>query len=134
MRGLYHYLEFLLAEFLRDKILIVTGITDWTDYATKQILGTKVETTIVKDGTVYPPGKNGEQISNLYEKLYIKIPHKTSVNIGEQVIPVNGKATIYGQYRNQLSVKADDIRVVQPHTGPVSAPAPAPAHTSGKKL
>ena len=31
-----------------------------------------------------------------------------------RVIPVNPVAVVYGEYRNQLSVTADDIKVVVP--------------------
>ena len=31
-----------------------------------------------------------------------------------RVIPVNPVAVVYGEYRNQLSVTADDIKVITP--------------------
>lgn len=37
-----------------------------------------------------------------------------NIPIESKVVPKNAVATIYGEYRNQLSVKCDDIVVVTP--------------------
>ena len=44
-------------------------------------------------------------ISNLFEKMDWKIKREVNIPVGVQVVPVEGGATIYGEYRNQLSVK-----------------------------
>lgn len=127
LKGLRSFIAFLIAEFLEGKTLTVTAVSDWLDYTTKQPLGTKVEVTVTEDNTAYPPGKNGQQITNLYEKMWIKVSKKVTVPIGAHIVPVKPVATVYGTYQNELSVRAEDIRVL-PAAGSVpAAPVPAPA-------
>ncbi|MBD5155661.1 MAG: hypothetical protein HDT15_11560 [Oscillibacter sp.] len=139
LKNLRSFLVFQTAEFLKGKALMVTAIRDWEDYNTKQYLGTKVEVTVTADNTAYPPAKNGQQISNLYEKMWIKVPDKVSVPIGSLVAPVNAVGTIYGEYQNQLSIRADSITVLSAAGTAPTTPAPAPARpvapvNSGKSL
>lgn len=115
MRGLTQFRSFDYERFTKDKVLVVTGISPWTDFATQSPLGTKVEVAIFRDKTEYK-SKDGEAISNLYEKFFVKVPKAVSVPLNSVVVAVNPVATIYGDYQNQLSVKADDIQVVQPQT------------------
>ena len=78
---------------------------------TKAHLGTKVETVIAKDQTPYKQ-KEGETVTNLYEKLVFKIKKDVKVPVNSYIMPVNAVAVVYGDYRNNLSVTADDIRVI----------------------
>ncbi len=116
MKALYLFFTFLWANFAADKEFTVTGVSDWLDYQTKQKLGTRVDVVISADATPYQ-SKDGQQVSNLYEKLAFKVHKDITVPIGAKVVPVNAVATVYGQYRNQLSVKCDDIQVVQAGKG-----------------
>ena len=50
----------------------------------------------------------------LYEKLAIKVSKAVAVPIGSIIIIVNGIASIYGEYRNQLSIRAEDIKIAPP--------------------
>lgn len=138
MKCLRFFLKFLFELFAQGKVFTVTGISDWVDYDTKQILGTKVEVTITEDNTAYPPGKNGQPISNLYEKMYWKVPKKVTFPIGTIVVPVNAEATVYGEYQNQLSVRVGDIKVA-PASASVPVHTPTPTHSptsagAGKSL
>lgn len=108
MRGLNYFLSFNAPDFLRGKKLVVTGVKEWTDYTTKEHLGTKVSVVFAEDSTSYPT-KNGEQISNLYEKLVVKVAKDVKIPVGTEIVLVNPMATVYGEYRNLLSVKADDV-------------------------
>lgn len=112
MKKLSQFMRFDTAAFFKGKVLRVTGISEWVDYTTKSHMGTKVEVVIVKDDTQYKQ-KDGESVSNLYEKLTIKVPKDVKVPLSAYVAPVNAVGTVYGDYRNQLSVTADDIRVLQ---------------------
>lgn len=111
--------------FSADKLFRCIGIAKWTDYDTKVELGTKVQVAIVKDDTPYRPFKDGSPApTNLYEKLEFKIPiepKKVAVKVGDMVIPVNAVAVAYAlkdsKKHNQLSVKADDVKVLQPKKG-----------------
>lgn len=118
MLFLYMYEEFNLENFLHGKELSVTGCHPWTDFETKKELGTTVEVAITKDGTEYPKKKAGDTRTNQYEKLGIKLPKLNySVPVGAVVTILNGNATVFGDRRDKLSIKAEDIKVVQ-------APAP----------
>lgn len=114
MKKLDVFTRFDWEAFSKGKSFEVLSVNPWADYSNPGvILGTVVEVVITEDNTIYPPSKDGKTVSNRYEKLKFKIP-KTSlaVAIGDVVEPVNAVATVYGDYRNQLSVKASDIKVV----------------------
>ena len=113
LKCLGQYNRFDLAGFLADKTLAFTGASVWKDYATQQVMGTKAELTITKDDTPYKV-KDGESVSNLYNKLIVKVPGKVDLKIGTEVEIEGGEATVYGEYRNQLSVKAASVRPVTP--------------------
>ena len=123
MKKLVQFQRFDILAFVHGKEFTVCGIGEWLDFATKAHLGTKLEVVISKDNTVYIQ-KDGEHITNLFEKLVFKVPKDIKVPMGAIVEPVNAVATIYGEYQNNLSVKADDVKVVQ---SPTSATAPAKA-------
>lgn len=105
---------FLIEEFLKGKELTVTNIKPWQDFDSKEILGVKVEVAITKDDTVYPAGRDGNVMTNLFEKLTFKVP-KNSVDVkaNDIVTPVHPVASIYGDYQNQLSITADDVVAVK---------------------
>lgn len=112
MRFLNQFNKFDLDSFLDKKVLKVTGCSKWKDFNTKEELGTKIETVIVRDDTEYT--QKGDEIqSNLYEKFVIKVAKSISIKPGTFVVPVDGTAVIYGDYRNQLSVKASDVKEIE---------------------
>lgn len=113
MKFLLQFLVFQLAAFLTGKTLTVTAVAPWVDFDTKAHQGTKVEAVITEDKTPYQPAKDGSVGSNVFEKLTIKVPKDIDVPIGAVIEVVGGKATVYGEYRNRLSIKADDIKVIQ---------------------
>lgn len=113
MKKLMLFLLFVWEKFAAGKEFTVIGVAPWIDYDTKQPLGTKVDVVISADRTPYPV-KDGEIVSNLYERLSFKVAKNVSVPIGSKVLPVNPIATVYGEYKNMLSVKCDDIKVMQP--------------------
>jgi uncharacterized phage protein gp47/JayE len=98
--------------FSAGKRYLVVGVSEWKDFESKEHLGTVVEVVISKDDTQYAQ-KEGEHVSNLFEKLKFKVRKDVDVPIKSYVEPVGVKATVYGDYRNQLSVKADGIKVIQ---------------------
>ena len=112
MEYLYAYLRFDVAAFLRDKVLQATACGELVEFETGKHLGTKVTVAIISDKTPYPPGKNGAVRSNLYEKFTVKVNKDISVPVGATVELINPVGTVFGEYRNQLSVRADDVRIV----------------------
>lgn len=114
LRHIREYERFDLEGFLHYMELMVTNIAPWEDYTTKARLGTKVEVVITKDDTPYHPGADGSVQTNLFEKLVFKIrKNEVAVKVGDIVIPKGGEAIVYGDYRNQLSITADDVVKVQ---------------------
>lgn len=94
LKGLGQFNKFALNSFLTGKRLTITGLGDWQDYQSKELLGAKVEVTITEDKTLYKT-KASVQISNLYNKLTVKVPGKVNLQIGTEVEIVNGEATVY---------------------------------------
>lgn len=111
MKGLNQFLSFAWDKFADGKIFVVTGVSEYVDYESKQHLGTKVDAVIAEDKTAYH-FKNGESFSNRFEKITFKVAKDVSVPMDAAVMPKGVTATIYGDYRNQLSVRCDDIDVV----------------------
>lgn len=113
MRGLIKFLRFDTVGFLQDKVLQVTARGELVEHGTGNHQGTKLTVAIVSDKTVYPSGKDGtEEYSNLFEKFTVKVFKDIRVPVGATVELINPVGTVFGEYRNQLSVRADDVRVV----------------------
>ena len=112
LKKLSMFLYFDIVAFLADKELLTVGVQEWKDYESQKVLGTKVEVVIISDETDYG-NSDGEIISNCYEKLTVKIPAKlTNVPMNTKVSLVNPEAVVYGEYRNQLSITAENIQII----------------------
>lgn len=108
MQGLNYFAKFDTDAFFKGKVFSAQRCPIWQDYNTKATLGTRVECVIIEDKTEYP--KDG--IGNRYEKITFKVPREVSIPSDSIVVPVNPVATIYGDHRDQLSVKCDDVKIV----------------------
>ncbi len=111
MKYLGQFQKFDSESFFKEKSLVANGSSQWIDADGKQVLGTKISTVIVKDDTEYKQ-KDGEVASNLFEKFNVKIPKTVSVPVGARIELVNPVGTIWGDFRNQLTVTADDIKIL----------------------
>ncbi len=111
MKKLNNFLYFDFEEFIKDKRLMTIGQQPWKDFTTGNVIGTKVEVVIASDKTNYQ-NKEGEVVNNLYEKLIIKVPSNVDIAMNTEIIPINAIATVYGDYRNQLSIVAEEIKIV----------------------
>lgn len=98
--------------FSKNKKFMTVGLSPLTDYQTKEVIGTRVEVVIMQDNTPYERKEN-DQSSNLFEKLNVKVPKQIDVPMQVEVQLKNAVAVVYGDYRNQLSVYAEDIIVVE---------------------
>lgn len=113
MKGLNQFMSFDWDAFAEGKSFLVTGISEYQDFDTKSHLGTKVECVIASDKTQYK-FKEGEVFSNRFEKISFKVAKDVNIPVESRIVPKNAVATIYGEYRNQLSVKCDDVVIVTP--------------------
>ncbi len=110
MKGILQFLDW--ERFAADKTFTAVSTGPWLDYQTKAKLGTKVEVFVSRDDTHYLPRQDGTVFTNLGEKFSIRVPGDVSVPIGESVVPVDPVVSIYGQYNENISVRASGIKVV----------------------
>lgn len=111
LKKLRNFLTFDYVGFAKGKRLLSVGQQPWKDFKTGEVLGTKVEAVIAQDKTDYGL-KDGETVTNLYEKLTFKIPKVIEIPMNVEIRPKNPVATVYGDYQNQLSITAEDIEVL----------------------
>ena len=111
LKKLSQFNVFDFRKFSEGKKYMCVGISDYVDYETKRHMGTKVEAVITEDRTRYQQ-KDGECVSNAFEKLTFKVLKDIKVPINAYINPVNVDAKVYGDYRNQLSITCDDIQVI----------------------
>lgn len=115
MKGLGQFRRFDWENFSVGKTYQVVGIADWLDRDTGKRLGKRVDVVIVKDTTQYEC-RNGEQYTNLYERLTFKVEGGAAIDvaIGDTVLPVDAVARCYGEYNNQLSIVCKGIQSAPP--------------------
>lgn len=106
MKKLTQFLLFNHKAFFNGKTLVFLG------QSTKNENGvqiTKCDLVIAKDKTPYELNE-GEIVSNVYEKLLVKVYNKNiSIPVGTEVQLINPECKVWGEFRNQLSVVAEDI-------------------------
>ena len=113
MQGLIQFLHFDSRLFFLQKTLSVVSCVPLSDYSTKQVIGSKIISVITRDDTQYRPKSDGSVISNLFEKITIKVPGKSlTLAPGTVIELVRPVGTVYGDFRNQLSITADDVKIV----------------------
>lgn len=120
MRKLRQFLKFDFDGFSKDKLFLAIGCRDWNDDKSGAHLGKKIDTVIIKDETPYED-KEGKLISNCYEKVTFKVGKDVYVPEKSCVVPINAEASVWGKYSENLSVKCDDIRVLQKQSSKANA-------------
>ena len=108
MEKLFMFNRFDWDAFAEKKTLMHVRTDDWTDFDTGKHLGVIVQALITTDDTEY--GNQGTGF-NLYEKIKIKVPHDITIPKDAEIVPVKVVANLYGEYRNQLRITAEDIKV-----------------------
>lgn len=127
MNNLGQFLNFDAAAFLSGKKLQYVDKANWTDHDTGALLGTRVDLVIIEDGTAYRAKADGTPArTNRFEKLTVKVPGAVSLPADAIVELVNPVGTVWGDYRNQLSMKADEVREIVPATAKPTAKPPMP--------
>ena len=106
MKGLKEFLTFDWHNFSKDKQFLVVGTAEYTEFDTKRHLGTKIEAVIITDNKPF---------TNLYEKISFKVTKDIDVPLNSIIVPAGEiKATVFGDYNNQISVICSDIKIVEP--------------------
>lgn len=111
LKKLSRFLYFDYEGFFEGKCFKMVNKQAWIDYKTKNQLGTKIEVVIITDKTDYGC-EDGEEVSNIYEKLVFKVAKEIDVPMGAEVKPVSPICTVYGEFRNQLSIVCNDIEII----------------------
>lgn len=111
-KALSYFESFDADRYFADKILVVMKSEDWKDFNTQQVLGAKYTVVVWKDNTDY--GK--KDISNAGDTYAVKVKDKPVKNIVQpvEVSLINPTAKVFGDFRNELSVSADDIKFQSP--------------------
>lgn len=111
MKKLRQFLYFDTEAFFKHKDLAIIGSEKWVYYETGEIPGTIYKILILNDKTVY-----GDERSNVNdgETFKVKVPHvEKQYQKLQKVKLINSTANVYGDYMNNLSVKADDIQFLE---------------------
>lgn len=116
LKKLRQFLVFDWEGFAKDKLFAATGCVPWLDFDTKEKLGVKVTAVAVRDNTHYQQNE-GENVSNLYQEFVFKVGREISIPSNAYITPIGVKATVYGNYMNQLSIKCEDIKIMEQKKG-----------------
>ena len=111
-KKLRDFLTFNWKDFANGKQFVALEKKDWFDHDTGKLLGVKYTLVIMEDSTVYRPNANGSSVSNIFEKFDVKIESNIDIPLNTPVELENVSATVYGDFSNQLSVKAGSIKPV----------------------
>lgn len=112
MKKLNKFLSFDWEAFAKGKTFMATECKPWLDYDSKKVLGTKVGFIIIEDKTDYDVPEGETAVSNTWEKGVIKICKEINIPEKSVIQPKGVIASVYGEYRNQLSIEAKEINIV----------------------
>ncbi|BBM16489.1 hypothetical protein G15_0102 [Enterococcus avium] len=107
-KGLSFFEHFDANRYFKGKTLIAMKSEELKDFNTQEVLGAKYTVVVWTDQTEY----SKEGISNAGDTYTIKIIGQNFKEIKKpiEVSLINPQAKVYGDFRNELSVTADDIR------------------------
>ena len=111
MKFLNQFTVFDWKSFAAGKQFTVTGVSEYTDYDNGDHLGTKIDAVITEDKTAYKQ-KDGESATNKFEKIAFKCNKDVEIPLDAVVEPKGVMATVYGEFRNMLSIKCADVVVI----------------------
>lgn len=112
LKKLGMFTSFDFEKFSYGKRFLLISLSEWKNFDSGALLGTKAEAVILQDKTDYGQSGDANHVTNLYEKLIFKVPQKLNIPLSTEIKPINPKATIFGEFRNQLSIVCDNIEVV----------------------
>lgn len=111
LKKLNQFRKFDIVEFLKAKDVRVVSQEPWQEKTPDgyQIIGTKLKCLILVDNTDY--GAPAHKGLNDGEALVVKVP-KTPIEFQKfaRLELISPTATVYGEFQNQLSIKAADVR------------------------
>ena len=111
MKYLNQFLKFDWELFSKNKRFVSIGKRNWTNFETKEHLRILMDAIIYKDNTPYKQ-KEDEITSNAYEKVTFKVAKDINIPMNVEIQATNVDATVYGYFRERLSITAEDVTVV----------------------
>ncbi|MBI1720213.1 MULTISPECIES: hypothetical protein [Lactobacillus] len=119
LKGLSGFQKFDSEKFFKDKEFLFTKIEEWQegeDADHMHVVGSKITGVIYQDSTTYPHDQKG---INQGESITFKVRKPISAFNGWKVFQTAfvanefEKVSIWGDFRNQLSVKVPSLQPVQ---------------------
>lgn len=108
MRKLSLFLKFDSEQFFGNMSLKVMSSEVWTDFGTKETLGSRYTVIVWEDNNDYGEDTN---VSNHGQSLTVKVPNKMPKPIDAPVDCdiISPVCKVYGDYNTELSITADDV-------------------------
>lgn len=108
MKKLNLFNRMMMDEFLEGKVLMAMRSEEAVDFNTKDIIGAKYTILIWQD---HSPYYEEDDISNAGETFFVKVIGAKPKAITQPTLVelIDPSGSIYGEFRNQLSVKAKDV-------------------------
>lgn len=117
LKSLREFLKFDAVSFFKGKQLLLMRETPWKDYDSGKEVGVKLKVIIWIDDTKYTK----EGVSNEGSEMDIKIPGLRVEDIDRNnrgfIRLSNPTGVVYGEYQNELSIKADGFEFVKEEGG-----------------
>mgnify|MGYP005832743691 CR=1 FL=1 len=117
LKGLRSFVKFDAREFLKGKQLLLMQETPWIDYESGKEIGAKLKTTIWTDDTNYGTDGTSNEGSELDVKILGLTAEKVDPNNRGFIRLKNPSGVVFGDYQNQLSLKADGFDFVKEKGG-----------------
>ena len=97
--------------FFEPKTFMLMGEEPWKDFKSGKEIGVKLNLIIWSDQSDY----GDPSVNNTGKPVVVKIANQTpDASVTPHLVRlINPQATIYGDYQNQLSVKADGFKNVK---------------------
>lgn len=117
LKGLRDFVKFVAREFLAGKQLLLMQESEWKDFNSGKVIGAKLKATIWTDDTKYKK----DETSNEGSELDIKIPGLMAEEVNRNnrgfIRLKNPTGVVYGDYQNDLSLKADGFDYIKEKGG-----------------
>lgn len=109
LKKLRQFAPFNFPKFSEKIDLRCVASQPWIDFDSKANLGTKYTLIILQDATDY----GNKDITNAGQTFDVKVPGEAKpFKPLSKIKLIDPTATIYGDFQNQLSVKANDVEFI----------------------
>lgn len=117
LKGLRDFVKFDAKGFLADKQLLLMQESEWKDFDSGKVIGAKLKVTIWTDDTRYKNDGTSNEGSELDVKILGLTAEEVDRNNRGFIRLKNPTGVVFGDYQNQLSLKADGFEFVKEKGG-----------------